>query len=277
MKSELNMTSHAPCPCILKSEDNSCFVLIHVDDILAVGRREFVNKLVKCLRSKYEVSTLVMEKPGDELQFLKRRVVLQHDYIQTCDTNTSQTRWTDVQAPGIEQETPKKENPGTLWHGSVWQYRWIESWVSQKLQDTRWYPFVPCSRLSSLPTCCQAPCYVQHSAHCEEYASILKHLVSFLACHEEGCISLNWNGVEETMEFSTNTTAQSLERSTLTVIVLQIRAHAGQYLVLRCLLVPMGRSCPAIVQMQWTLWAEIADTNFLEKKIRSSKYIMAKT
>ena len=39
------------------------------------------------------------------------------------------------------------------------------------------------------------------------------------------------------MEFSTNTTAQSLERSTLTVIVLQIRAHAGQYLVLRCLLV----------------------------------------
>ena len=92
MKNELNMTPHAPCPCILKSEDNSCFVLIHVDDILAVGRREFVNKLVKCLRSKYEVSTLVMEKPGDELQFLKRRVVLQHDYIQTYDTNTSQTR-----------------------------------------------------------------------------------------------------------------------------------------------------------------------------------------
>ena len=92
MKSELNMTSHAPCPCILKSEDNSCFVLIHVDDILAVGRREFVNKLVKCLRSKYEVSTQVMEKPGDEHQFLKRCMVLQHDYIQTCDTNASQTR-----------------------------------------------------------------------------------------------------------------------------------------------------------------------------------------
>jgi hypothetical protein len=81
MRSELGMTPHTPCPCILKSEDNSCFVLIHVDDILTFGRRDFVmNKLVKCLSSKNEVSTQVMEKPGDELQFLKRRMVLQHDY-----------------------------------------------------------------------------------------------------------------------------------------------------------------------------------------------------
>ena len=39
---ELGVSQHVPYPCILKTADNSCFVLIHVDDILVVGRREFV-------------------------------------------------------------------------------------------------------------------------------------------------------------------------------------------------------------------------------------------
>ena len=77
---ELGMSQHVPYPCILKTADNSCFVLIHVDDILVVGRREFVlQKLVKCLQQRYEVSTQIMEKPGDEVSFLKRRMTLQHD------------------------------------------------------------------------------------------------------------------------------------------------------------------------------------------------------
>ena len=33
LKSELNMSVHEPYPCILKTPDNSCIVLIHVDDI----------------------------------------------------------------------------------------------------------------------------------------------------------------------------------------------------------------------------------------------------
>ena len=50
-----------------KTPDNACFVLIHTDDILVVGQRDYVlNTLVKCLQSKYEISTQVMEKPGDE-------------------------------------------------------------------------------------------------------------------------------------------------------------------------------------------------------------------
>jgi hypothetical protein len=39
---ELGVSQHVPYPCILKTADNSCFVHIHVDDILVVGRREFV-------------------------------------------------------------------------------------------------------------------------------------------------------------------------------------------------------------------------------------------
>ena len=79
-KQELGMSPHVPCPCILRSSDNSCYALVHVDDILVVAERDFVlNRLVKCLKERYEVSTQVMEKPRDAVQFWKRKMGLQHD------------------------------------------------------------------------------------------------------------------------------------------------------------------------------------------------------
>jgi hypothetical protein len=62
IKEELGMSVHEPYPCILKSQDGCCFALIHVDDILVIGKRDFVmNKFLSCLQSKYEVSTQLME------------------------------------------------------------------------------------------------------------------------------------------------------------------------------------------------------------------------
>ena len=40
LKKHLALEEHAPYPCILKHE--SCVVMIHVDDLLVVGRRKFV-------------------------------------------------------------------------------------------------------------------------------------------------------------------------------------------------------------------------------------------
>lgn len=55
---ELGMTQHIPHPYVLKTSDSSCFVLIHVDDNLVVGRREFVfQKLGTCLQQRCEVAT----------------------------------------------------------------------------------------------------------------------------------------------------------------------------------------------------------------------------
>ena len=63
------MSTHALYPCVLKAADTTCFVLIHADDILVVGQRDFVlNKLVPCLQSKYEISTHMIEKPGDMIK-----------------------------------------------------------------------------------------------------------------------------------------------------------------------------------------------------------------
>ena len=42
LRDQLSMTPHTPYPCMLKTRGNSCFLLIHVDDILVVGRRDFV-------------------------------------------------------------------------------------------------------------------------------------------------------------------------------------------------------------------------------------------
>ena len=103
---ELGMSQHVPYPCILKTADSSCFVLIHVDDILVVGRREFVlQKMVKCLQQHYEVSTQLMEKPGGEVSFLKRRMTLQHDDRITIETHHKHVdqmcrfAWVEPQAP----------------------------------------------------------------------------------------------------------------------------------------------------------------------------------
>eukprot|EP00435_Cladocopium_sp_Y103_P057236 s758_g19.t1 len=88
LRSEVAMSEHAPYPCILKSPDGSCIVLIHVDDISVIGGKSFaVDKLIKCLEKVYSISVQLVQKPGDELQFLKRTMTLQHDGRLTVQTH----------------------------------------------------------------------------------------------------------------------------------------------------------------------------------------------
>ena len=64
-------------PCLLKSPDNRCLMLLHVDDILVACDEDFLdNKLLATLNSKYKVSAEVVRCLGDSLTFLKRRMVL---------------------------------------------------------------------------------------------------------------------------------------------------------------------------------------------------------
>ena len=71
LKTTLDLEDHAPYPCVLKSKDNRCIVMIHVDDLLVAGRKSFVlGKFAAELRKAYDISMQVMEKPGDEITFL---------------------------------------------------------------------------------------------------------------------------------------------------------------------------------------------------------------
>ena len=92
--------------------DNACFVLIHVDDILVVGQRDYVlNQFVPCLENKYEISTQVIAKPGDELHFLKRRMTLLSDsrlLIQTHHKHVQQM----CDVLGLNKALQRKKSPG---------------------------------------------------------------------------------------------------------------------------------------------------------------------
>ena len=64
-------------PCLLKSPDLKCLMLLHVDDILVVCSKDYLEDgLLKALRIKFKVSAEGMQFCGDSVTFLKRRLVL---------------------------------------------------------------------------------------------------------------------------------------------------------------------------------------------------------
>ena len=77
LSDHLQMEALQLYPCLLKSPDNRCLMLSHVDDILVVCDDDFLdNHLLKTLNSKYKVSAEVLGCFGDSLTFFKRRMVL---------------------------------------------------------------------------------------------------------------------------------------------------------------------------------------------------------
>ena len=63
-------------------------VMIHVDDLMVVGKRDFVlGKFMTELKRVYDISMQSIEKAGDELTFLKRLYTLQSDGRLTVQTH----------------------------------------------------------------------------------------------------------------------------------------------------------------------------------------------
>ena len=74
----LHMESFPLYPCLLKSPDCQCLMLLHVDDILVVCSQSFLdNELLKVLKTKYKVSAEAIRDVGDSIAFLKRKIVLE--------------------------------------------------------------------------------------------------------------------------------------------------------------------------------------------------------
>ena len=74
----LHMESFPLYPCLLKSPDCQCLMLLHVDDILVVCSQSFLyNVLLKVLKTKYKVSAEAIRDVGDSITFLKRNIVLE--------------------------------------------------------------------------------------------------------------------------------------------------------------------------------------------------------
>ena len=62
--------------------------MMHVDDLLVVGKRDYVlGKFLPELKASYDISVQCVEKPGDELTFLKRQYTLHDDGRLTIQTH----------------------------------------------------------------------------------------------------------------------------------------------------------------------------------------------
>ena len=100
-------------PCILKSKDGTCMVMIHVDDLMVVGKRDFVlGKFMTELKRVYDISMQSIEEAGDELTLLKRLYTLQSDGRLTVQTHEKHI----TQLCGLLGMNPRCQNKKTPAH-----------------------------------------------------------------------------------------------------------------------------------------------------------------
>ena len=104
-------------------------------------------------------------EPGDEIQFLKRKMVLHHDGRLSI-----QTHYKHVQQMcallGLNKRLQSKKTPG---HSDMdLQDNTGEVSPDKEVSNLRWNPFVLGLRSSSLPACCAALGNLQHSSDPEK-------------------------------------------------------------------------------------------------------------
>ena len=72
LEHEFGIKAFDAYPALLKNE--KCCIILHVDDILLTGEREYVtNVVIPKFKGKYKISYDLVDEPGGELSFLKRR------------------------------------------------------------------------------------------------------------------------------------------------------------------------------------------------------------
>ena len=133
-----------------------------------------------------------MQAPGDEITFLKRRMVLQHDSRLTVQMHHKHVDQM-CSLLGLNKKLQGKKSPG---HADMDQ---IDTTGEVSPQMAK--PFRTCIGilLYLAPDLQHCQHVVRHLATYStqptaKSLTVLKHLVSYLAGHESICISLKWKG-----------------------------------------------------------------------------------
>ena len=188
LKSKLGLEEHTP-----QLGDGSCVVMIHVDDLLVFGKRDYVlGKLLPELKAASDISVQCVEKRGDELTFLKRQYTLHDDgrlTIQTHEKHITQL----CSLLGLNVRNQNKKSPA---HADV-----------EKEDDTA---DLSSSSATTFRTCVGVLMYLANDVpqtqhvirHLATYSSkpteksliVLRHLVGYLCSHMDVCVSLKWGG-----------------------------------------------------------------------------------
>ena len=152
---------------------------------MVVGRRDFLlGKFMTELKRVYDISVQSIEKPGDELTFLKRLYTLQADGRLTVQTREKHIS----QLCGLLGMNPGCQNKKTPAHADIDKgdntavYRTCVGILMYLANDVPHAQHVirHLATYSSKPT--------------EKSLLVLRHLVAYLASHKDVCVSLKWEG-----------------------------------------------------------------------------------
>ena len=159
---------------------------------LLVERSLFWEKLVKCLEDNYSVATQFLEKPGDELTFFKRTMCFQHDGRLTIKTHHKHVQ----HLCELLELNPKLQNKKTPGHTAMDEVDDSSSLDSLQAGIYRTCVGVLLYLAADLPHCQHVVRYLTtYSTNPSERSfMVLKHLVGYLASHEDICVSLRWKG-----------------------------------------------------------------------------------
>ena len=193
LKKNLELEEHLPYPCVLKSKDNSCIVMIHVGDLLVVGKKSFVlGRFADELKKVYDISMQYIEKPGDEVTFLKRVYSLQPDGRLTVQTHHKHVMQL-CSLLGMNPKTQGKKSPS---HADIDKEDHTNDLDGEVATCFRTCVGILMYLANDLPHCQYT---IRHlstysSKPTEKSMTVLRHLVSYLACHGDITVSLKWSG-----------------------------------------------------------------------------------
>lgn len=107
----LGLRPRAAYPTLLRNEAGTCYIQLHVDDMMAaVLRGYFHSQLIPALQTRFDVTIELLEEEGQSISFLKRRHELLPDgsLLITPDHRHFEKLWAllDISALSVPKKTP---------------------------------------------------------------------------------------------------------------------------------------------------------------------------
>ena len=190
---ELQMKQCEEYPNLLCNDDRTCTVLLHVDDMLVCGKKDYVfDKFVSTLQKHYKISASYLQDVGDELTFLKRSHRLLSDGRLAIAPHPRHIEQL-MKLTGIKATSKPKRVPG---HPAI-----DEADNSEKLDEMEASEYRSCVGILlylaiDLPHAQHAIRHLATGMSCptKQLKDVLRHLVSFLFGTKDLQLCLDFRG-----------------------------------------------------------------------------------
>ena len=193
LRREADMVQCPESPNLLRSSDFSCYILLHVDDMLICGKSDFIdNKLVPMLKKHHKVSSSFLREEGDEISFLKRTHRLIKDGMLTISTHHKHIEQL-MQITGVKPTSRPKKVPG---HPLLDETDDTEPLSADEASQYRSCVGILLYLATDLPHCQHTIRWLSTgmATPTVRKKDVLRHLVSFLHGTKGLCLCLHYKG-----------------------------------------------------------------------------------